>query len=160
MSCPNDADLIRLLAGELDDGPSQNIRRHLTHCRACAATLAELQITWQVLAAGDEEEVTSDLWPAVRLAAEREAMRPTVWVPRTPPALLRAAASIAVALGLGWLAGSWVGQPAGRVSQPNGTVPEEELIEALGLDELAALSATGLPETWLSTDQQPTEDAG
>lgn len=158
MSCPNEAQLIRLVAGELEQEAADEIRRHVARCRTCAATLAELEATWQVMGAWDEDAPTSDLWLAVRAAAELDARRRPGWVPRTPPALLRAAASVAVAVGLGWMTGSWVAGPADRRADRTGPVPEEELIESLGLDEFASLSATGLPEALLSAAEEPSEE--
>lgn len=158
MPCPNEVELIRLVAGELEGGPAEEVRRHVAQCRTCAETLAELEATWQVMGAWDEDAPASDLWPAVRASAELQARRQSGWVPRTRPTLLRAAASVAVAVGLGWMAGTWVARPAGGGADVMGPVPEEELIESLGLDEFASLSATGLPEALLSADEDPLEE--
>ena len=80
MPCPNEVELIRLVAGELEAGPAEEVRRHVGQCRTCAETLGELEATWQVMGAWDEDAPASDLWPAVRASGELQARRRSGWV--------------------------------------------------------------------------------
>jgi anti-sigma factor RsiW len=157
MPCPNEAQLIRLVAGELEAGSADEIRRHAAQCPGCTAALAELEATWQVMGAATADTPGSDLWPAIQASVGLEAKPSPSWLPRTRPALLRAAASLVVAVGLGWMTGSWVARPAGGGAEQ---IPpsQEELIESLGLDEFASISATGLSEALLSADEEPAEE--
>lgn len=158
MSCPNQADLIRLIAGELEPAAASDLRGHLDRCPACAAVVGELAATWEVMGAADQQSAPADLWPTVQSSVELAARRRSGWVPRTAPALLQTAASVVLALGLGWLAGSWlVGPAAPEPTSPDFTA-EQELIVSLGLDEFTSFSATGLPEALLSTGEEPSEE--
>ena len=158
MSCPNEADLIRLIAGEFEPAAANDLRGHLNGCPVCAAVVGELVATWEVMGAWDDEGAPSDLWPTVRSSVELAARRRSGWVPRTAPALLQTAASVVVAVGLGWLAGSWLAGPAAPEPTSPDFTAEQELIVSLGLDEFASFSATGLPEALLSTGEEPSEE--
>ncbi|MCP4247237.1 MAG: hypothetical protein GY778_09330 [bacterium] len=157
--CPNQSQLIRLASGELDPAGADETRRHLQDCTRCAIVVRQLEATWDVLGTWSEAEPEGDLWPRIQAAAQGgpapSSNRPLAhgWLPRGRLDLFRAAAGIALAVGLGWTTGWWV-SPSGQI-EPTGS-PEatvEELIESLGLSELAAGSATGLPTALLELDE-------
>jgi anti-sigma factor RsiW len=109
MPCPDEGQLIRLIGGELETEPAEQIRQHVRECPRCAALLAQTQTVWDVMGTLPEDGITSDLWPAVQAAVEAEGRREArQWVPRQRLDLMRAAASIAIAIGLGWTAGAWI----------------------------------------------------
>lgn len=157
MSCPDEGQLIRLIAGELEAGPADRLRGHLGECDRCAGLLAELQATWRLMEAWQEDEASADLWPTLRPAVESGAGRGPRWIPSTRPDLLRAAASIALAVGLGWTAGAWITPPLPAQPEANGQTQVEELVESLGLDEFTSVSATGLHATLMSVEESETE---
>jgi len=161
MACPSEKDLVRLVSGELDPAVTAEVRRHLEGCSRCAAAVQELEATWTALGHGDDRGGASpDLWPAVRAALEGEAGADSGWVPQSHSALLRAAASIVLAAGLGWMTGVMVGPPSPtRLPAPsNGEVTFEDVVEPLGLDEFASGSATGLHDVLALSESTATED--
>jgi anti-sigma factor RsiW len=158
MSCPDEPRLIRLVSGELDAQEAQTLERHVAECPRCEAALEELRATWSVLGEWTEDAPTADLWPTLRAALELEAQRRGVWLPRTGPAILRAAASLAVAVGLGWATGEWITpRPPGSQNEPLETSIDDAL-EPLGVDEFVGSSATGLELVFEETTQNGPED--
>lgn len=148
MSCPRDHLIVRFVGGELTDAEERDFRQHLAICPTCAAALEELRDTWNDLGAWHVDPTGIDL--ADRVLAQ--AAGPEDPLPR--PLLLavfragqlRVAASIALAAGLGIATGALV--PMDRAlqgSQSTATPTAVELVESLGLAELATESATGLP---------------
>ncbi len=161
MSCPDDGHLIRLISGELEPPHAGEVQQHVDACPRCADTVEGLRSTWAALGTWSEEETAPNLWPALRSTLEIEVRRDAGWLPRTSPALVRAAASIVVALGLGWTAGRFA-VPMGAAppgSAEPAAVSPDELIEPLGLDELAYVSATGLRAALDMPEPDQPEDA-
>jgi anti-sigma factor RsiW len=158
MSCPNEPRLIRLVSGELDPQEARALERHVDECPRCAAALEELRATWSVLGQWAEDTPPADLWPTVRAALELEARRRGVWLPRTRPAMLRAAASLAVAVGLGWATGAWIapGQPGAQNEPLEASI--DDVLEPLGVDEFVGTSATGLELVFEETTQNGPEE--
>jgi len=148
MICATEGDLIRLVSGELSGPAAVELRDHVRGCARCASLLAELQATWDMLGTGDEPASAIDHWPAIREALTQE--RRGRSIPLARGDLLRVAASVAFALGLGWTTGWLVGRPA---PTPGELPALESLIEPLGLDELAAGSAAGVTNTLLSAEE-------
>jgi anti-sigma factor RsiW len=158
MSCPDEARWIRLVSGELDPQEARALERHTEECPRCAATLQELRATWSVLGEWTEETTTADLWPTVRATLELEARRRGGWLPRTGPALLQAAASLAIAVGLGWATGAWItpGQPGAQNQSAEASI--DDALEPLGVDEFVGTSATGLELVFEETTQNGAEE--
>jgi hypothetical protein len=72
--------------------------------------------------------------------------------------MLRAAASLAVAVGLGWATGAWIapGQPGVQTEPPKASI--DDALEPLGVDEFVGTSATGLELVFEETSQNGPED--
>lgn len=148
MSCPRDYLIVRLVGGELTDAEERDVRRHLAACPTCAEAFDELRGTWDDLGAWNVDPTATDLTDRV-LAQVTEQQHPTrhpLLIAVFRAGQLRVAASIAFAGGLGIAAGALVPTDrASRGSQSSATPTALELVEALGLAELATQSATGLP---------------
>lgn len=151
MDCPNAILILRLASGELPPASRDALRGHVEQCPACSALLAELGETWRTLDAWEVDASGVDL--TGRVLEQLEAplagpIQPVRWF-RLLPEPVRVAASIALAVGLGVGAGRLVPMPQARPAGPavSAAVSADELADALGLDQLAADSATGLPPT-------------
>ena len=148
MSCPQDHLIVRLVGGELADAQERDVRRHLAACPTCAQAFEELRGTWDDLGAWNVDPTDIDLTDRV-LAQAKEQEHPTrhpLLVAMFRGGHLRVAASIALAAGLGVATG--VLAPRDRAlqgPQSSSTPTALDLVEALGLGELATQSATGLP---------------
>jgi hypothetical protein len=105
-----------------------------------------------------EDERMVDLWPAVRATLEIEAKRRSEWLPRTVPAMLRTAASVVIAVGLGWMTGTWMrpGEPGPHGSSMPTSI--EDVMGPLGLDEFATSSATGLQGVFEAGEEDEQEE--
>ncbi len=146
MSCPNEAQLIRLVSGELTPEEASGLDRHVRQCPTCAAIKEDLSATWATLGAWIDDAPAADLWPTVQATLAIEDRRETAWLPRTTPALLRAAACIAAAVGLGWATGAWI--PSDERDPTDDTaaavVDANDVLEPLGLDMFLFESSMGL----------------
>ncbi len=148
MSCPQDHLLVRLVGGELTDAEERDVRLHLATCSSCATALEELRGTWDDLGGWILDPTGTDLTNRVlaRAAGQENAVRRPLLLAVLRAGQFRAAASIALAAGLGIATGSLL--PKDRTShgpQTSAAPTAVELAEALGLGELATQSATGLP---------------
>jgi anti-sigma factor RsiW len=151
--------LIRVVAGEADAVEAREVERHLRECRRCADTRNRLQATWDALAVWTESEPAADLWPAIHASLEVGARRNAGWLPRSTPGLLRAAASVLIAIGLGWATGAVIGQRDASPPEPP-VASIDEVMESLGLDTLTLGAAAGLQTVFEETDEAgPEEDS-
>jgi anti-sigma factor RsiW len=146
--------LIRLISGDLDPDAAAVVERHLHQCPACAAIKDDLSATWETLGAWVDPAPAPDLWPTVQATLAVEARREATWLPQTTPALLRAAACIAVAVGLGWAAGAWLvpGEQDTGGHAATAAVEMDDVLEPLGLDAFMVGSATGLQGAFETTE--------
>jgi anti-sigma factor RsiW len=154
--------ILRLVSGELAPSEARELREHLDACPACQAVWAELQETWRLLGAWEVSAPERNLAPAVLQAADAggpqagfaggQALR---W-----PTVLRAAASIGLAAGLGIGTGYLVPMGSGGKPQTtNLTVEADEVLGSLGLAELGTSSATGLSLELDTEEALPEEEA-
>ncbi len=157
MTCPSEIQLIRFVAGDLSAEQAETVARHVAECPRCAAACEAERSVWAVLGKWPEDEPTGDLWPTIRATCVLERRRGR-WLPRTTSGVLQAVASIAIAVGLGWATGSWLGShehsPARTAAEPS----IEDVVRPLGLDEFATSSATGLQFTFEADDADSQED--
>ncbi len=107
MQCPTTADLLRCVSGEAGPDEAAAIHGHLADCPACADAIAALRQTWAALDAWQPETTGADISGRVLRAVEIEAATPKRHYWRWP-ALMRVAASVAIATGLGVGAGRLV----------------------------------------------------
>ncbi len=145
MTCPQTCLVLRLVSGDLSPSEQRDFRSHLEGCATCAAAYAEMSETWNALNSWQPDVSGCDLTARVLASVEDErqpSAKPPGWAMfRMVP--VRLAASIALAIGLGVVAGYLV--PAGRTSA-NGGRPAtlHGMAGALEWIELGAGSATGL----------------
>ncbi len=59
--CPAETELIRLVAGELDETTSQRLLAHVESCAACQTMYWEQQGLWDALGATDAAPADRDL---------------------------------------------------------------------------------------------------
>lgn len=147
MTCPRTPILLRLLADELASEERRHIRAHLATCAACAREHARLIEVWQALAEWETGVAEIDLTARVLAAASRESADRTGPTRRLQAlaAMVRAAASILVAAGLGIGAGYVLPVRYGETEDRSRTTASaEDIVEALGLSHLGSESATGL----------------
>lgn len=142
MSCPRVHLLVRLVGGELADAEERGVRQHLAACPDCAATLESLRGTWDDLGAWDVDVSSTDLTDRVlgHAGDQENPVRHPLLTAALEVRRLPVAASIALAAGLGIATAALI--PAGQASAG---LTVDELVENLGLAELATPSATGLP---------------
>lgn len=142
MSCPRDHEILRLVSGELTPAAARGLEEHLAQCAACTAARDEIGSGWRAL--GDWQVNTSeqDLTGAVLRRIEVDPRQDS------PPAfllagsgLLRVAASIALAAGLGIATGALV--PVWR-STSLAHEDREAVALSLGVAELGVEGSTGL----------------
>ncbi|MBM4037181.1 MAG: hypothetical protein FJ290_01590 [Planctomycetes bacterium] len=149
MSHLREAELVELAAGRLEPPARSAAEAHVGGCAECRARLDAAHRAWQALGSW---EVTAghDLADAIVEVAGRQAQVPAVpaWRRAIGP-VLRAAAAVVLAAGIGHVAGRWA--VPSRVSLPP-VADERAAAEALSLDVLALQSAAGLAETVLGLD--------
>jgi len=131
-----------LVGGELSEAEERDVRRHVASCADCAAALQGLRGTWDDLGAWDVDVSSTDLTDRVlgRAGDQENPDRHPLLTAALEVRRLRVAASIALAAGLGIATAALI--PA---DQASAGLTADELVEALGLGELATRSATGLP---------------
>ena len=145
MTCPKRGVILRHLSGELAPEQRRDFQEHLGECSVCRAARDELRESWELLGGWEIDAATVDLTDRIlaRTDAGRRPLtptRPTPWWAAT----LRAAASIALAVGMGVAAGYLV--PVAEL--PGATEPAATpagVAGALAWIGPAAESATGLP---------------
>jgi len=146
MQCPQTGVILRLVAGELASSREEELRQHLSGCPSCQSAWRELRDTWQALG---EWEVVPPLGRQEVIVRAASDLKPESgagpfhgigWL-----RVLRIAASLALATGLGIAAGTVVPIP-GSSSGPSAqaTPSDADVAESLGITELAAEPATGL----------------
>jgi anti-sigma factor RsiW len=158
MTCPEKSDILRYVSGELSPEQRELVQKHLESCSACSSVHKKLQASWDVLADWRIEPAHADVDVTDRVLAGLDAHEEQV-LPRRRTAHwfapFRAAASIALAVGLGLGAGFLV--PVEKEPVVRESAPSLELL-AQALDLLApGESATGLIEA-LEPDDVPEED--
>jgi anti-sigma factor RsiW len=123
-TCPSQALLIRLAAGELDDSEQDHLENHLAQCPHCRALLDSIH---QVNAALDQWQPpvpANDLTDRV--------LAQTLARPSKHARLIRIAASLLLAGTMGFSIGRWT-----RPTPPAPAPDEDAVALALGLDTLA-----------------------
>lgn len=127
------------LLGMLHASGSQHaIEAHLADCASCRQRLAVLRETWDVLGQWSIDDRAVDLTDAI-MSRARAVRRISLGQPR---AWVRIAASIALGLGLGVLAGRPRSAPLSRQQ-----VSEAIYLEALALDSPTGWTSPLLTET-------------
>jgi len=161
MSCPTETNLLCLVSGELSGQRRQIVVDHVNQCAVCARRVQELRDLWAVMGSWQPDVAGHEVAESVLRRVAREAgSQPTQW--RQPwrwPVPLRAAASILLAVGIGWGAGRTM--PASAPSrlitlpEPLEPVTAELVAREMSLDELGGGVPTGLAVTLLYEDEQP-----
>jgi hypothetical protein len=146
MQCPQTGLILRLVAGELSLHEEMNLRKHLKDCPNCESAWSQLHKTWDALGEWEVAAPSRDLGQAI-VRATRESkpekisgMPPAVWL-----RVLRIAASIALATGLGIATGTVVPIGDSQSDQAGGpAISDANVAESLGITELGARYSTGL----------------
>jgi anti-sigma factor RsiW len=153
MKHATEIELIELAAGRLPAEHQADLAAHLAACPECARRRDEILATWDAL--GDwQVEPGRDLAPDVLAAA-----RAPGWRKRARP-VLRIAASVLIAIGVGHAAGRWAwpaleGQPSPRPA----AAEEQAAAQGLSLGVLEQVTATGIPEALLGAEESTDEEA-
>lgn len=148
MSCPQDHPIVRLVGGELAEAEEREVRQHLAMCATCAEAFRALRGTWDDLGAWTVEPSAIDLTDRVlaRSATEEPKSDRSLRSWKLEAFHLRVAASIGVAAGLGIASGALLSSDQLFQGSPSpGTPTAMEVVDTLGLEDLATPSATGLP---------------
>lgn len=141
--CPQNSVILRFLSGELTPEARSEFQTHLETCGVCRSAYEDLRASWDVLGGWQLDLDGVDLRERVLAEAEAVGRRQVRAVRWTVP--LRAAASLAAAVGLGVGVGHLV--PVARSVSPvvaKSAVATEDVTESLGLVEFASKAATGL----------------
>lgn len=167
MSCPTETDLLRLVSGELTGQHRERVVAHVEQCAACAQRVEPQQDLWETMGAWHVDVAGRDVSADVlRAAAGASAVHgATVWHrPWQWPVPLRTAASVLLAVGIGWGAGRTMPQSAPSrltsVPEPVEPVTPELVAREMSLDELGGGVPTGLAITLLYEDEQPAVEVG
>jgi len=156
--------LVRLVAGELSQAEKGDIEVHVARCPSCSERLEELQATWRVMGTWHVKATGHDVTDGVLTAIESAPVRwpPVRWFPPWLwPVPIRAAASIVLAAGIGWMAGRWV--PAGSQQVRPGPAPVVEPVSVdlvardMSFDEMTGGAPTGLAITLLTDEPETSE---
>jgi hypothetical protein len=149
MDCPDNKLLLDWVQGALPPGRREEVKAHVEACPVCGAAFSALQETWNALGEWKVEAPRRSLREAVLERVGPHAGSGAEAAHRRGPGrthLLRAA-SLILALGLGVGAG-WLVPLGKKPSYPpeaDSTLMADAL-DALGLLNFAADSATGLPQ--------------
>ncbi len=145
-------EIIELAGGRLGAEDLLAGEAHLEACAECRSRLEAARRTWQALG---EWEVAPGRGLAARVvqaAGCQAQLPPTAAWRRAVRPVLRAAAAILLAAGIGHAAGRWACHSGpGSAAVPTGA-DEQAASEALSLDVLAYQSAAGLAESILDLD--------
>jgi anti-sigma factor RsiW len=149
-----ESQLIRLLGGELSVAEREMVVEHLGECSKCRDAWEELRSTWDLLGRSPTTPPARDLTGAVlaQVAALQAGRRR--WA-----SVARVAAVIALASGVGIMAGIWA-SPRPTVAQAP-PVTDEQLVATLGLDAVDEgadlFAALFEPEEWDETEASAQE---
>ncbi len=131
-------DIIRLVSGELAADARDAAERHLADCDACRAAVAAQRDLHDLLDAW-EPQPGPDLWPTVERSLDQPRRQASAWNGLWQVG--RAAAVIAVSVGLGYGSGRLLVGPGGA---PATNVTPEGALDQLSFHVVASPSATGL----------------
>jgi hypothetical protein len=157
MACPSESDLIRMISGELAGDALAGADAHVEQCQTCAARADEMRgvwdllEAWQVDARGHEVDgaVLQAVGPLLSASRMDRWVRPWRW-----PVPLRAAASIVLAVGVGWGTAAGTARQGGPVlaGLPESTEPvtAEAVARDMALDALSGGVPTGLVVTLIN----------
>lgn len=150
-----DIQMTALLGGHVEPGPRREIERHLADCEPCRSRYRQFAEVWSVL--GQWEPACPDIDLRRRiLARAREDDAGGIFGTRRRWAsvTLRAAASIALAIGVGFVAGRW-----GRTT-PSPSLDElkQRTASSLYLDMFESGTPAGLSELVLADSQSAAEE--
>ena len=177
MSCPTESDLLRMASGELAGPRRDAVTAHVEQCETCARRVQEIRAVWETMALWEVDTTGHDVAQAVLQTVPARStdsgpdfgVRPDGlarggWLaqPWRWPVPTRAAASILLAVAVGWGTGRWVPRAAspdlGRArgglasgqkdpAEMREAVTAERIARDLGLDALGGGIATGLSIT-------------
>jgi anti-sigma factor RsiW len=148
--------LLEFVAGRLPPPEREAVAAHLRACPACRERAEQTGRLWEALGAWEVPGKGPDLGPRVLDAARRESLAPA------PRKHLRAAvgvaASVALAVGLGHLAGrlTWGGEADSAGAGPAGS---QRVIGALYLEDFQEGSPGYFAQAVLGFDPQAAEES-
>ncbi|UCC99085.1 MAG: zf-HC2 domain-containing protein [Phycisphaerales bacterium] len=138
--------LLDYVAGRLGASESQQVRRHIAECKACASRCREATETWNTLGHWQIDSLTHQVADRIEaLAAEREPGRKVlISFGSSAAAALRIAAAVILAAGGGHLLGRYSGPP----NTPQPAAPDEgpRYVAALGFEWSSGLTWAVLEE--------------
>lgn len=155
MAHVKDSELIKHVAGELPQPQRARVDEHVASCRHCRDRQRQISRTWRLLDDWRVEPLEAGLADAVSMAARREReagfRQPTGW--RKASLVLRAAAAILVAVGLGHLAARWTTPlPSSPVTGGVDRLAPSDEASAIPLGVLELGSATGWADLIVDMD--------
>ena len=148
-------DLVRLVSGQLPDAERLEAETHLRGCEGCRRSRDNIAAVHALLGEWKVDAQARDLWPAVERGLD--AGGPAILHPRWAPAsrLLRIAAAVVIAVGLGHAIGRLTSSPAAPVSVASLEGAEVQAADELGLHVMEWPSAAGLFPTVLDLSNAP-----
>lgn len=154
-----DIDLIELAGGQLPESRRQACDAHLGQCAECRERQQAIASTWQRLGDWAVDVPAGDLSAEV-LATLASEQRMRIGAPASKGRLaIRVAASVALAVGAGHLAGRWMWTVPSTVAVAPAS--EEQVIESLQLNELGGQAAADLAQSLVDgPDQDEKESEG
>ena len=154
MSCRRNGEILRLVSGDQDEAATQRLHEHFAQCTACAAAYDDARRAWQALGDWRVDAAHEDMTARVLKRVDgdpRQERGITYSFGRM--GLLRAAASIALAAGLGVGPGTLLPTQRGAFATSDARYV---VMESLGLGDLGVEGSTGLT---LGFEPEPTDGA-
>jgi predicted anti-sigma-YlaC factor YlaD len=142
MDCVSEKMMLDLLGGQAAEEQRSQVMEHIRNCRQCEKVWQEMKETWEQLGRLQGERARAKLTDDImRAIAGRGRRGRNQWTRE----LVRIAASIAVAIFIGYMAGKMSVQPGEEYGQG-------VTAEALHLEALATGSVTGWAEAIIQDD--------
>lgn len=153
----DDIELIKYVAGNLAEAQAADVRGHIDTCPDCSQRIQEIRSLWDALGQWQVDSAGRDVAGRVTALA-KEAQLQDMQQPATSARktillhqILRIAASIIIAVGLGHMLGEY--SVTGKKPQIVSSQDKPEYLAALGLEWSSGLA-------WLVLEEEPADTEG
>lgn len=148
----NEIELMEYVAGNLTESRDGEIKAHLAECEECSARQREAAETWNALGQWNVDTAGHDVAAGITALADsaerqrRQSEKNRILRPGFLPVVLRVAASIIIAVGVGHKLGKY--SVTGKMETASVSQNRPEYLAALGLEWSSELA-------WLVLEDEP-----